>query len=67
MVQAGAFCTRISPLTPFWKANSTRSTASSRLIMNRVIRGSVMVMGFPALIWSIHSGITLPRLHMTLP
>ena len=67
MVHAGAFCTRMSPLVPFRKANSTKSTASSRDIMNRVMFGSVMVMGLPALIWSIHSGMTLPREHMTFP
>ena len=35
---------------PRLKANSTRSTASSSDIMNRVISGSVIVMGFPLLI-----------------
>ena len=29
--------------------------------------GSVMVIGLPDLIWSIHSGITDPRLHITFP
>ena len=67
MVQAGAFWTKMSPLVPFRKANSTRSTASSRDMMNRVMFGSVMVMGLPDLIWSIHRGMTLPREHMTLP
>ena len=36
-------------------------------MMNRVIFGSVSVMGCPFRIWSIHSGITEPREHMTLP
>ena len=67
MVQAGAFCTKISPLTPFSNANKTRSTASSSDIIKRVILGSVMVIACPFLICSIHNGITLPRLHITLP
>ena len=29
--------------------------------------GSVMVMGLPAMIWSMNRGMTEPRLHMTLP
>ena len=36
-------------------------------MINRVMEGSVTVMGFPALIWSIHKGMTLPREHITLP
>ena len=36
-------------------------------MMKRVILGSVSVMGLPLRIWSIHNGMTLPRLHMTLP
>ena len=40
---------------------------ASRLMIKRVILGSVIVMGFPLRIWSIHRGITLPREHMTLP
>lgn len=35
--------------------------------MNLVIDGSVMVIGFPARICSIHSGITDPREHITFP
>ena len=48
-------------------AKSTRSTASSRDIMKRVILGSVSVIGLPLRIWSIQRGITEPRLHITLP
>ena len=36
-------------------------------MINLVIVGSVTVIGFPALIWSIQSGITEPREHITLP
>ena len=36
-------------------------------MINRVMDGSVTVMGWPFRIWSIHSGMTLPREHMTLP
>ena len=67
MVEAGLFCTNRSPGLACPNAKATRSTASSRLIRKRVISGSVMVMGLPALIWSINRGITLPRLAMTLP
>ena len=67
IVQAGAFCTSISPVCPSRKANSTSSTASSRLIRKRVISGFVTVISCPFLIWSIHSGTTLPRLHKTFP
>ena len=57
----------MSPDSAFSNANSTRSTASSRDIMKRVIEGSVTVIGLLFLIWSIQSGITLPLEHITLP
>ena len=38
-----------------------------RYFISGVMLGSVIVMGFPALICSIQRGITLPRLHITLP
>ena len=66
-VAAGAFCTKMSPLWPCSKAYSTRSTASSSVIMKRVIAGSVMVSGWPARICSTNSGITEPREAITLP
>ena len=67
IVAAGAFCTNKSPCSPCSKAYNTRSTASSRVIMNLVISGFVMVIGFPSLIWFKNKGITLPRLAITLP
>ena len=57
----------MSPDSAFWNANTTSSTASSRLITNRVIDGSVIVIGFPAFICSIQSGTTEPREQSTLP
>ena len=45
----------------------TRSTASSSVIMKRVMLGSVTVMGLPFFICSTHKGITEPRLAITLP
>ena len=36
-------------------------------IMNRVMSGSVIVMGLFALIWLTNSGITEPREAITLP
>ena len=41
MVAAGAFCTKISPGLPCSKAYKTKSTASSNVIMKRVMAGSV--------------------------
>lgn len=46
--------------------NGTRSTASSSDMIKRVMLGSVTVIGLSALIWSIHSGIIDPRLHITV-
>ena len=43
IVAPGAFCTKISPGLPFLKVYKTRSTASSKVIMKRVILGSVSV------------------------
>ena len=67
MVEASDFWMNKSPGFACSNANMTRSTASSRFIRKRVILGSVIVMGLPARIWSMNSGMTLPRLHMTLP
>ena len=64
--------------SPIWSAStswpsgvaaawSTRRTASSVLMNQRVIRGSVTVTGPPAAIWRWKVGITLPRLPSTLP
>ena len=64
---AGAFWMKRSPGSACPKAKSTRSTASSRFMRNRVMAGSVTVTGRPARIWSMNSGMTDPRLHMTLP
>ena len=60
MVHAGAFCTIISPDCACTKVNNTKSTASSKLIIKRVILGLVTVNGLPALICSINNGITEP-------
>ena len=46
---------------------STSCTASSTLMKNRVILGSVTVTGPPDLIWRAKVGMTLPRLPSTLP
>ena len=35
--------------------------------VRQMTSATVMVMGLPALIWSINSGMTLPREHITLP
>ena len=67
IVAAGAFCTNRSPFSPWVKAKSTRSTASSSVIMKRVMFGSVSDSGLFALICSTKSGMTEPRLAMTLP
>ena len=67
IVQAGAFCTKISPLSPFSNANNTKSTASSNVITNLVIVGSVTVRSFPSFIWLIKRGTTLPLDANTFP
>ena len=45
----------------------TKSTASSNVIMKRVIFGSVIVIGLPDIICSTQRGITDPRDAITLP
>ncbi len=67
IVAAGAFWTKMSPGLPCSNAHSTRSTAPSIDIMNRVMSGSVTVSGLPAWIWRMNSGTTDPRLAITLP
>ena len=67
MVAPGAFWTKVSPGWPFWNAYKTRSTASSIVIMKRVIEGSVTVKGFPSCSCPRKSGITDPRLAITFP
>ena len=67
MVDAGDFWTKMSPLVALLKAYSTRSSASSRLIMKRVIAGSVIVIGSAWRIWLTIRGITEPRVAMTFP
>ena len=57
----------MSPGLPCSKAYSTRSTAPSIDIMNRVMCGSVTVSGWPAWICRMNSGMTEPRLAITLP
>src|SRR5699024_45009 len=57
----------MSPVSAYLKAWTTNSTASSRLIKNLVISGSVIVNGSPLLIFSINNGITEPRDAITLP
>ena len=58
---------KISPPSDRTDAWSTSCTASSTLMKNRVIRGSVTVTGPPWAIWRAKVGITLPRLPRTLP
>ena len=64
---AGAFCTKISPGFPCLNAKKTKSTASSRVIIKRVIFGSVIVNSLFELISSINRGITEPLDAKTLP
>src|SRR5690554_1616174 len=56
----------ISPPTMSSKACHTNSTPSSRLIMKRVMRGSVMG-STPLSLMDMKKGITEPREPMTLP
>ena len=67
MVLAGAFWMNRSPGLACSKAKQTKSTASSRFMRKRVMAGSVTVSGCPLRMRSMNSGITLPRLHITLP
>jgi hypothetical protein len=48
IVLASAFCMKRSPGLACSNAKRTNSTASSRFIRNRVMLGSVIVIGFPA-------------------
>src|SRR5690625_6758411 len=64
-VQAGALRTNKSPGAACEKAYSTRTTASSSDIKNRVIVGSVTVRGSPASGCFTISGITEPSEHRT--
>ena len=67
IVEEGAFCTNISPCLAFWKANNTKSTASSSDIKNLVIFSFVIVISFLFLICLIKSGITDPLDIITFP
>ena len=58
---------KISPPFDSSDAWSTSWTASSTLMKNRVILGSVTVTGPPDAIWRAKVGMTLPRLPSTLP
>ena len=66
-VQAGALRTKISPPLESVSACSTRSTDWSSVSRNRVIRGMVTRSGFPSSMSWRKSGITDPRLPITLP
>ncbi|MNN69671.1 hypothetical protein D3C81_1854820 [compost metagenome] len=66
-VEAGAFCTKMSPCSACSNACRTRSTESSSDMRKRVMLGSVMVSDSPALICWTNSGITEPREAITLP
>ncbi len=66
-VHAGALRTKRSPGAELAMAYSTRSTASSSDMRNRVILGSVIVRGRPDLICSTKRGTTEPREYSTLP
>ena len=58
---------KISPPSERTEACRTSCTASSTLMKNRVMRGSVTVTGPPWAIWRVNVGMTLPRLPSTLP
>ena len=66
-VQAGAFRTNKSPDVASPNACSTRWTASSSDIRNRVMVGSVMVSRRPDSTCSMNNGMTEPRDIITLP
>src|SRR5436309_1388941 len=66
-VHAGALRTKRSPGLAFANAYSTNSTDSVNDIRNRVILGSVTVIGRPALTCSTKSGTTDPREYRTFP
>ena len=66
-VQAGDFWTKISPGRACSNAYNTSATDSSSDIKNRVIDGSVNVIGSPCLICDKNSGITEPRDAITFP
>ncbi len=60
----------VTNTSPPWVMNvdvMTKRTASSRVMMKRVISGSVIVTGPPAAICRLNSGITEPRESRTLP
>ena len=67
MVIAGVLRTNRSPFSPNWKAFRQSFTASSSVMMNRVMSGSVMVIGWPRRTWFMNSGTTDPREASTLP
>ena len=66
-MHAGALRTKRSPGCAWAKAYSTRSTDSSSDIRKRVMSGSVTVSGCPVRSCSTNTGITEPRLYITLP
>src|SRR2546428_14076358 len=66
-VHAGALRTNRSPGLAFANAYSTSSTDSVSDMRNRVILGSVIVRGRPALTCSTKSGTTDPREYKTFP
>ena len=67
IVEAGDFCMNRSPWLPCSNAYKTSSTASSRLIINLVIFGSVIVKSFLFSICSMKRGITEPLEAITFP
>src|SRR5437763_3624916 len=66
-VHAGALRTNRSPGLAFANAYSTSSTDSANDIRNRVILGSVTVIGRPAFTCSTKRGTTEPREYRTFP
>ena len=62
----GIFGTKISPPRIRAAQRRANSTPCSSVIQNRVIARSVTVT-VPEARWAANSGITLPRLPMTLP
>ena len=67
MVQAGDLRTKISPPSACCIAWSTRPTDWSSVMRKRVISGTVSVSGSSFSICRLNSGMTEPRLPITLP
>ena len=67
MLYAFSFGTKTTESLRFDALPRIKSSASSIVMLNRVIPGSVIVMGFFALICSMNFGATEPLLPSTFP